>query len=42
MTWLDVLLYGPGWLACALIPVNWYVEHRLRRVGISGVSKPSS
>ena len=31
MTWLDALLYGPGWLACALIPVNWWAERRFRR-----------
>ncbi|MFD9072088.1 hypothetical protein [Streptomyces lasiicapitis] len=31
MTWLDVLLYGPGWLACALIPVNWWLDKKLRR-----------
>lgn len=31
MTWLDVLLYGPGWIAFLLIPVNWYAERRFRR-----------
>lgn len=31
MTWLDVILYGPGWLACALAPALWLWERRLRR-----------
>lgn len=30
MTWLDVLPYGPGWLACLLIPL-WWMDHRFRR-----------
>lgn len=31
MTWLDALLYGPGWLACALAPALWLWERRVRR-----------
>lgn len=31
MTWLDLLLYGPGWVACALIPINWWLDRRFRR-----------
>lgn len=31
MTWLDVLIYGPGWIACALLPLNHYFERRYRR-----------
>lgn len=31
MSWLDVLLYGPGWLACLLFLVDWYLERRFRR-----------
>ncbi|WHM30211.1 hypothetical protein OH540_09270 [Streptomyces sp. BPPL-273] len=31
MTWLDVALYGPGWAAFLLIPVNWWLDRRFRR-----------
>ena len=31
MTWLNVVLYGPGWLACAWIPVDWWLDRRFRR-----------
>jgi hypothetical protein len=31
MTWRDLIMYGPGWAACALIPVNWWLDHRFRR-----------
>jgi hypothetical protein len=26
VSWTDVLLYGPGWLACAILPVTTYFE----------------
>ncbi|NUP15365.1 MAG: hypothetical protein HOZ81_04525 [Streptomyces sp.] len=31
MTWRDVLLYGPGWAACALIPLYWWLDRRFKR-----------
>jgi hypothetical protein len=31
MTWTDVLLYGPGWAACALLPVLWYLNRKKER-----------
>lgn len=31
MTWLDVILYGPGWLTCALLLTDPLLERRFRR-----------
>lgn len=31
MTWRDAILYGPGWAAFALAPVNWWLDRRFRR-----------
>lgn len=31
MTWQDVLMAGPGWVACALIPLGWWLDRRFRR-----------
>lgn len=31
MTWLDVILYGPGWLAFTVVVVDWCLERRSRR-----------
>lgn len=36
MTWRDVLLYGPGWAACALLPlmplIDRWMDRRFRRL----------
>lgn len=26
-SWLDVILYGPGWLACVMIPLGPFADH---------------
>jgi hypothetical protein len=36
VTWLDVILYGPGWLACLMFPAmpfidRWHYRRTCRR-----------
>ena len=31
MTWRDVLLASPGWLACVILPLNWWLDRRFHR-----------
>ncbi|WP_405676763.1 hypothetical protein OG292_19195 [Streptomyces sp. NBC_01511] len=31
MTWLNIILSAPGWLACLLIPLDRISERRFRR-----------
>lgn len=30
-SWQDAVLYGPGWAAGVLLPVNWWLDCRFRR-----------
>ncbi|MER6492689.1 hypothetical protein [Streptomyces griseorubiginosus] len=31
MTWQDALMAAPGWAACALIPLDWWLDRRFKR-----------
>jgi hypothetical protein len=30
-SWQDVILYGPGWAACLMLPLGWWMDRRFRR-----------